>query len=322
MGTVAIIVNPAAGKDIRRLVAEASPVSDASKVGTLRRAVIGAMEGGATRVIMSGDRRGLAERAIDRLEASAEIEIMDAPAADSAHSTREAAALCRSRGVGAVVVLGGDGTHRDVAKGWRDAPIVALSTGTNNVFPRPHEATVAGEAAALVATEKVPLAAVAHRAKTIDVQLDDGENDLGLVDVVLTNDRFTAARAVWSPDGVREIVATIAEPGSVGLSAIAAAVAHQDRRAPGAVHVRCDPNAASRVRAPIAPGLYASIGLMSHRHLEAGDSVTLEGPGVLSFDGERDRTLGADRSATATIRVNGPRVIDVGRALAWASGRE
>ena len=48
-----------------------------------------------------------------------------------------------------VLTLGGDGTNRAFALGWRDAPLLPISTGTNNVFPRFVEATVAGAAAGL-----------------------------------------------------------------------------------------------------------------------------------------------------------------------------
>ena len=44
-------------------------------------------------------------------------------------------ARCGRHDAGAVVALGGDGTCRDVAIGWPDAPLIAISTGTNNVFP-------------------------------------------------------------------------------------------------------------------------------------------------------------------------------------------
>ena len=53
----------------------------------------------------------------------------------------------RAAGVEAIVVLGGDGTHRVVAKACGDAPLCALSTGTNNAFRELREATVAGLAA-------------------------------------------------------------------------------------------------------------------------------------------------------------------------------
>ncbi len=65
--TVGIIVNPLAGTDVRRLVSGAAPMPDMHKVGILRRAVIGAIEGGATRIVLTDDRRALAHRALERL---------------------------------------------------------------------------------------------------------------------------------------------------------------------------------------------------------------------------------------------------------------
>jgi len=44
---VGIVANPLAGKDIRRLTSGATPISDAVKIGAIRRAVVGAIEGGA-----------------------------------------------------------------------------------------------------------------------------------------------------------------------------------------------------------------------------------------------------------------------------------
>ncbi|MDG2113737.1 MAG: NAD(+)/NADH kinase, partial [Actinomycetota bacterium] len=200
--TVGIIVNPAAGKDIRRLVSAASPTSDMAKVGIVRRAVIGAIEGGAERVLLSDDRRSLSARAIDRLDTEAELDLLPTPPWDVGRNSTVAAMLLRDEEVGAVIVLGGDGTHRDVVKGWRHAPLVALSTGTNNVFPRHYEATVAGHAAAVVATGVAQLDDVSWQAKVLDVEVgatDDAEAeaDLALVDLAHVDSSFTASRAVW-----------------------------------------------------------------------------------------------------------------------------
>ena len=45
---VGIIVNPNAGKDIRRLVTPATHTSDVTKVGIVRRAIVAAFESGAS----------------------------------------------------------------------------------------------------------------------------------------------------------------------------------------------------------------------------------------------------------------------------------
>ena len=62
-----------------------------------------------------------------------------------------------------VLVLGGDGTHRVAAQAWPEAPLVAVSTGTNNVFPEMLEATAAGAAAGLVASGRVSLDEASRR---------------------------------------------------------------------------------------------------------------------------------------------------------------
>ena len=390
--TVGIIANPLAGKDIRRLVAEASPTSDMAKMGIVRRAVIGAIEGGATRVILADDRRGIGLRAIDGLDyPDVEIVVLDEPIIDSGMNSTRAARRCRDEGAGAVIVLGGDGTHRDVAKGWKTAPMVALSTGTNNVFPRQIEATVAGHAAGLVASGRVALAEAATQAKCIEVKIEDPARirtgggseqpgseqpgstpsgpeqpereaaiagsgdveDLALVDVALVSNTFTASRAVWDASTLQELVACIAEPATVGLSAIAASLAPTTRHEPGGVHLRFqhDPAAEEHqrsdesstqpvergpsvhhaeqsdggnhlVRAPIAPGLYTDVGVASHRRLGFGEVVEVRGPGSLSFDGERDVTLRTGQRAMMRVMPDGPLVIDVERTMLVASMSE
>ncbi len=319
---VGVIANPLAGKDIRRLVAEASPTSDMAKVGIVRRAVIGAVEGGATRVILADDRRGIAYRAIDGLDVEAELAVLEEPIIDSGRNSQRAAVWCRDEGARAVIVLGGDGTHRDVAKGWRHAPLVALSTGTNNVFPRQAEATIAGHAAGLVASGQVGLADAAHRAKVIDVSIEgevDGEDvaDMALVDVAMVNSTFTASRAVWDASSLRELVAAIAEPATVGLSAIAAGLAPTARTEPGGVHVTFGEG--DTIRTPIAPGLYVDVDIADHRRLGWGETVEVTGPGSLSFDGERDVALKPGQTASISITDDGPFVIDIDKTMFHAT---
>lgn len=331
---VGIVANPAAGKDIRRLVSAASPVSDMAKVGIIRRAAIGAIEGGARRLVLADDRHALARRALrDLVDGDAgrdpvEVVVLDLPLLSTSRDSERAATAMAELGVGAVIVLGGDGTHRDVAKGWRRAPMVALSTGTNNVFPRALEATTAGQAAGRVAAGAVALDDVTDDAAVIDVELRSAAGDvigadLGLVDVALASGQFTGSRAVWDVASLRELVTVIAEPASVGLSAIAAAVAPTGRHDRLAVHVRlaADARCGEVVRCPIAPGRYADVLVADHGRIGHDDVVVLEGPGVLSFDGERDVVLAAGETARVTIAGDGPRVIDVDRAMANPPGR-
>ena len=316
--TVGVIANPVAGKDIRRLVSAASPVSDMAKIGIIRRAVVGAVEGGAQRLLITDDRRALGLRAIDGLSLDAEVAFLDAPLYDSGVNSQNAAAIFRDRGVGAVIVLGGDGTHRDVAKGWRTAPVVAVSTGTNNVFPRQVEATIAGQAAGVVASQQPPIHKVANQAKIIDVELDHGEAEQALVDIALVDESFTGSRAVWKGQSLLEMVAAIAERATVGLSSIASRVAPTTRHQPGGVHVTFGDG--ERFRVPIAPGLFSEVEIASWRRLRANDFVEMSGPGVLSFDGERDLVLASGRSAQVTVSHDGLWVIDIEKVMSLECG--
>lgn len=315
-GTVGIIANPAAGKDIRRLVSAASPTSDMAKIGIVRRAIVGAAEGGAERIVISDDHKSLGRQAIEGLgrELATPVEIIAGDVIPSSIHTRLMATKLAGLGVGALVVLGGDGTHRDVVKGWRDAPLVPVSTGTNNVFPRMIEATVAGHAAAVAASGRVPIADIAHRAKVLDVCGDDVRDDLALVDLALVDGMFTASRAVWDVDTLRQLIVTTAEPATIGLSSIASRVAPLERTSPGAVHLRIGPSG-ENVRAPIAPGLYLDVPVIGAERLDAGATITLSGPGVVAFDGERDVVLNDGQSVTVTVATNGPWVIDPTLAL-------
>ncbi len=329
MATVGILANPAAGKDVRRLVTHASPTSDGAKIGVVRRAVLGAISGGAQRILVAPDRHRLSERAVDDLTADetgdASIEVFDEPVYGVRSDTVAVASRFAKEDVDALIVLGGDGTNRDVAKGWLEAPLVSISTGTNNVFPRSLDATLAGLGAGLIASGAVVRDDASYRAKWIAVRFDDGSpDDLALVDVAVIDTRFVGSRAVWDPALLRSVVACIAEPASVGLSSIAALLASVSRREPGAtvVELTSDPALAiGRVRALLAPGMFTPVSYSRCERLGTGDTTPLHGPGMLAFDGERDRVLDPGVRATAEVRADGPMVLDVERAIALAAAR-
>jgi len=317
MGTVGIIANPAAGKDIRRLVSSASPTSDMAKIGIVRRALVGAIEGGADRVLIADDHKSLGRQALRGLEyddAATSVEIIGDEVHPASFHSRRMAEQLQELGVGALVTLGGDGTHRDIAKGWRDAPMVPVSPGTNNVYPQMIEATVAGHAAAIAASGSKPLELIAHRAKILDVTGEGIKDDLALIDIAMVEGSFTASRAVWDVDTLRQLIVTTAEPATIGLSSIAARVAPVTRHEFGGVHLRFGPG--QTVRAPIAPGLYHDVAIASYERLDLGQSVVIDGPGVLAFDGERDVVLAPGQQVKITLNANGPWVIDPTAALA------
>jgi predicted polyphosphate/ATP-dependent NAD kinase len=308
--TVGLIANPLAGKDVRRFVSAASLNSDRSKIEILRRCVLGAIDAGAEKVLLANDFRNLALRAVDGLNLGSKIEEMLFNPEGRRTDTTEAAQIFKKEGVKSIISLGGDGTQRDLVLGWTDAPLLPISTGTNNVFPFMVDPTVAGTAAGLLASDELILEEISKQAKVIHVELPNGIKDLALVDVVLVDDRLTGSRAVIKPDSVKQVLAAIANPASIGLASIAGRsnpVYFDDE---AAVSVICDPTAKQGVFAPIMPGSVSDVGIIEVKEVELGETIELNGPGALAFDGERDFVMRENESARATVLRDGPKVIN------------
>jgi len=318
VGCIGIAVNPASGKDVRRLVARASVFDNQEKRAIVRRAIVGALGAGANVFAYVPDSHGIAESALSEFGTEVCGRAVESPHTSSALDTIRGARALASEGCAAVLTLGGDGTNRAFALGWRDAPLLPISTGTNNVFPRFVEATVAGSAAGLIASGTVALRDVAARAKTIRIEIDGERDDLALIDAVLTDDRFVGARALLDADLLKLALLTRADPAAVGITAIGGLFAPLPESADRALLLHLG-SGNTAVRAPIAPGLYAIVRVAQARTIEFGEVVTVTGPGVLAFDGERERVLKPGQQARLTVQRDGPWVIDVAKTLAHAA---
>ena len=320
--TVGVIVNPHAGKDIRRLGSAAGHTSDSVKIGIMARAVAGAFEQGAERVLMSTDTHHLAERAVQGFPGL--VEFVESPCTGSHLDTVAVAREMWKHEAGAVVVLGGDGTCRDVATGWPEIPLIAISTGTNNVYPSTVDGTTAGVAAALIAQNTTWVDDLAQRSKRVVVRVDDANIDTmpdeyALVEAALIDTTFVGARAVADPASIRWVVAALAEPASTGLSSIAGRIHPVGHADAGGVLLRLGPNAQRRVRVPLAPGSFATLDVESVEPLRLSTPIDLPAGGVLAYDGERNTPVGPEARITVSIDRSGPRLIDVDATLRRAA---
>ena len=333
MSPVGIIANPAASKDIRRLVAQGRVVPDWEKVNVVRRAMLGLQSVGVDRVIAMPDSSHLVQRAADDPHLSIEVELLRMSALYNEGDTIRAAAAMSELGVGCVITLGGDGTNRAVARGARDLPLVAISTGTNNVFPVMVEGTTAGMAAGLVANGSVPLEAASVQSKTIAVIIDGEDRDIALVDVALSKERFVATRAIWDMNTIYEVFLTRAEPSSIGLSSIGARLEAVSLADEGGLHYRITEGGISDdgsqvankdghvgVRAPIAPGSVPVVGIESWQRIADGQRVTIERRhSTVALDGERSFSVNPDNLLEIEVRRDGPPVVSVDAALRHAA---
>jgi hypothetical protein len=317
--TVGIIVNPLAGTDIRRLSAPAGHTSHAAKVGIVQKIAVAAIEAGARRVLLGDDGAGLARRAAQSIGIAAEV-IADIPADVHSRSIVAAQQMWK-RGCAVVVAVGGDGTCRDVAVGWPGVPLIAVSTGTNNVYPQSIDPIAAGSAAGLIAAGQVPLDYVSRPSKRLSVLVGDQEY-IALVDVAVLDGTVVGSRAVLDIGTVRSVVAAISSPLASGLSSIAGRVMPIDGDDPDAVVVDLGGATASRrTRVPLVPGRFATVEVAATRRLRRGAVECFVGPAVLAFDGERDVVLYRDETAFVTVDDGGPMRIDVERSLGLAVHR-
>ena len=324
MTTVGIIANPAAGKDIRRLVAQGRVVSNQEKVNIVRRVFAGLAASGVERVLVMPDTSGLARLAISDWKGVLDARYLDMEPTGSQRDSTRAAELMRDADVSCIVTLGGDGTNRVVAKGAGDVPLVPVSTGTNNVFPQMVEGTLAGLAAGAVATGAVALEQVSRRSKKLNVLIDGEVVDIALVDAAVSRQMFVGARAIWEPELLDSMFLTRAEPASIGLSSIGARLRPVSMDEPRGLYLRFagEPDETqTTVHAPVAPGVVSAVRVASWGVMEPGERYTVtRRPGTVALDGEREIELLKGRAVEIVLDLNGPLVVDIVRTLETLAG--
>jgi predicted polyphosphate/ATP-dependent NAD kinase len=321
---VGVVANPLSGRDIRRLVTQASVFPTAEKSHMIQRMLTAFGAVGVHRVLLSTDLGGISAsvfRAIGRRRGQdgrwPEVEFLDGqPIRQTAQDTVDAVRHMVAAGARVIVCLGGDGTARVTASAAGDVPMLALSTGTNNTFPAVREATIAGLAAGLVATGMVPAKGVVSRAKLLEARVGD-RVETALIDVAVSTDRHVGARAVWDPATLTQLFCAFAEPDAIGLSSILGQLSPVGRHESHGVMARILASAERRVLAPIAPGLVARVGVGEVERMHPGSVHPIDArAGVIAVDGERELTFEPGEQPTVRLRADGPRCVDVPAVLA------
>ncbi len=300
-------------------MARASVFDNQEKQAIVRRILVGAREAGCHEVAYLDDGHGIVRTALDDVREPFVRKPVATTETANALDTINAARALRAEGCDVVLTLGGDGTNRAFALGWPDAPLIPISTGTNNVFPVLVEATVAGAAAGLIASGQIALADVARQHKAIDVAIEGERDDLALIDAVLSSERFVGARALLAPETLQTALVTRADPAAVGMTSIGGLVQPLADADDGGLLVQLGGADGSVVNAPIAPGYYRHVQVSEVRRVAFAETVEVSGPGVLAFDGERERALKPGQRATMSIHRSGPWVVDVAKTLMLAA---
>ncbi len=329
MTKVGIIANPVSARDIRRIISHAGnlPINDRANI--VLRMLTGLSAVGVEEVVIMPENGGIRTqlmRTIDRETRMGslrfpKVSYLNMPVTCTSQDSAEAARQMHDQGVGAIVVLGGDGTNRVVVSRCGNIPIAGVSTGTNNAFPELREPTITGLAVGLAVTKQVPCDHAYSYNKRLEVMVNDAR-EIALVDVAVVAERFIGARAIWKTESFRDLFVTFGRPDGIGMSSIVGLLAPLDRLTPEGRRVRLVPleKAKARLVAPIAPGLIETVGIGSVEKVTP-DTLYLPSVSAGSFalDGERELTFRETDDISVRLQTDAFRTVNVPACMAYAA---
>ncbi|MFT5211260.1 MAG: NAD kinase [Flavobacterium sp.] len=319
MNLLGIIVNPMSGRDVRRVTAKASTSAHHDKQQLVTRLVLGALENGVDKIYLGNEPFRINERSIEGIPDKNKVEVLNYPLHHSAKDTETLTELMWSKGCRVFIVLGGDGTNRIVAKSKPDAIILPLSTGTNNVFPFFVEASVAGAAAGLIASQTLNFQNHCNRCKQIKVGVNKQYRDSALIDAVLLENDHIGSLLPFAPDKLSQIFLTRAEPASVGISPIGGYIMPCNAEDNFGLMLDCRGKTLHNLRVPLSPGLYGDISVSKIEKMSMAQSYSCRAPGILAFDGDRSIRLNEGDDIDINIQRDGPWVINPQKILETAA---
>jgi len=317
-GKLGLAVNPMSGRDVRRLAARATNMTHEAKRDIVARVAAGADAMGVTDIYITKEPFQISSMALEHMGLKARVHTIEHPLGNDASDTERSMAAFIEAGCKTFVSLGGDGTNRAIVRAAPDIDLVPLSTGTNNVFPVLVEPTVAGVVAGLNACGRLPDAeanGIKSRVKVLHVRTPGGE-DVGLIDAVLLKNDHVGNLLPFDAQRIAQILLTRAEPNSIGMSPIGGLIHPVYAEHDHGLLINTSPDAQPLI-APLSPGLFREVPVSAVTEIAFDVAVPFRGPGVIALDGDRDHKLGDGESATATIRRDGPFVIDVEAAMRW-----
>jgi len=298
--TVGIIANPVSARDIRRVIANASNLQTSERVNIVLRLLSTLHSLGVARVLMMPDKAGMKvqlRRQLTRAQGLSTgfpiVDFLNFEPSSTVDDSMIAARMMREAQVKAIIVLGGDGTHRIVARECGAIPIAGLSTGTNNAFPELREPTITAMAVALFACGRLSEQEALMSNKWIEVDINEGERrDIAIVDAVVAHDRVIGSRALWKTESLAAIYLSYASPEAIGLSSIGGLLHPVSRSCNHGLAIQLSDSAlaaASIVKAPIAPGMIRALPIAhwNRFHPEAPEVVPIP-EGIIALDGERE----------------------------------
>jgi hypothetical protein len=317
--SVGIIANPNSGKDIRRLVASASVVSNQTKANEIVKLYSGLISEGIQKVIVMPDFSDITRKAREKFDGQIQTEILKTSVLDHEETTVQSAIEMEKRKLGCVVIFGGDGTCRLAARFLKNTPILPVSTGTNNLFPMQIEGTVAGIAAGRFSnlndkkdfyiTEQI-----------LDVFLNDKYCDSALVDVVSSDIPYVGSKAIWDIKNIHEIFISKLRSTGIGFSSIGFRLYNSEDLNNQGVYINLQKSLINKkptkITAPIAPGKIEEISVSTWKLFNLSDSNAVKlKKGTIALDGERSIEFGSSDRVSVKLNSEGPKSLLVEKIL-------
>lgn len=329
MSKVGIIANPVSARDIRRIVSHAGnlPINDRANI--VLRMLTGLFTSGVEEVLIMPENGGIRTQLMRTIEREnrmgaarfPKVTYLDMPVTCTADDSALAARMMHDADVGAIVVLGGDGTNRVVVSECGNIPVSGVSTGTNNAFPEMREPTIIGLAVGLAVTRQIPCDHAYSYNKRFEVKVND-RREIALVDVAVVAERFVGARAIWKTDNFRDLFATFGAPDGIGMSSIVGLLAPLSRDEPVGRRINLLPRDIARhtITAPIAPGLIETVGVGGIDTVTP-DQIYLPSisAGSIALDGEREMTFSDIDEVSIRLQVDAFRTINTPECMAYAA---
>lgn len=336
---IAVIANPVSARDVRRILSNAAGLTLGERANMLLRLLHTLAACAVDEVWLMPEREGLRALLERQLQRSQERALpkrvwLEMPVQGNINDTLLATRLLCQQRVKAIMILGGDGTHRAVAKHCGSTPVVGISSGTNNAFPPLREITVTALAAGLFAQGRIPATTALRANKVLRVQKRSAagalrDEDIALINIGILNEQILGAKAIGGTDTLRTILVTQASPEAVGLSAVAAMLHPLDRHAAGGMAVELQPSIglhavaaapARRLQVALAPGLIGCVRVLSWHRLEPNQRYVLRHQaGLLSLDGERELSFRSDEEISISVAENAFYTLDVPACLHYAA---
>lgn len=316
MNAIAILVNPMSGRDVRRIAARASFATHESKMDMVARVAAGADAIGVKSIYVTREPFRICTRALEWMPLRAHVHVLDFPIRNTDDDTATALARFRQQGVRTIVSLGGDGTHRIIARTGADVDLIPLSTGTNNVFPSQTEPTIAGMVAAWAARGVLGVTKLKRKTKILRVDLPDGSTDVALIDAVKLENDVVGNMLPFNTENIRELVLTRAHASGIGMTSIGGLLRETSEKSDHGLYLKM--GVGTKVRAAISPGLFEDVSVAQIELLGLSDRRWIRGPGILAFDGDRLHRLGPSEQASVTLVREGPYVYDIEACMSYA----